>query len=499
MSATPLPPFPFDNTFARELPDCAIPWRPDPVPAPQLLYLNHELAEALALPLAGLDEATLAALFTGQLLPAEAEPLAQAYAGHQFGHFAPVLGDGRALLIGEVVGRDGVRRDLMFKGSGPTPFSRGGDGKGALWAMLKEVLYSEALAALGIPTTRALAVAATGETVRREHRHPGAILTRVAASHLRVGTFEFFAARGDTERLRRLLHYTLARHDPERLAAPSPALALLEALCERQATLVAQWCAVGFIHGVMNTDNMAISGETIDFGPCAFLERYHPQTVFSAIDRWGRYAFAEQPRIAQWNLARFAEALLPLIDPDPNRAVDAARAVVEDFPERYARAWREAMRRKLALDASPDPATVAEDEALIATWLELLERHQADYTSSFRALAAVIDGNEAPLRAQIPSPQLDAWLARWRARLGIAAGESAPRLSAALRAANPWLILRNEAVATVLADAEAGDLAPFFRLLDAVRTPYREEPAFADLAAPSSPEFMRRFRTTCGT
>ncbi|WP_217125383.1 protein adenylyltransferase SelO [Hydrogenophilus thiooxidans] len=503
MSSTPhvaLPPFPFDNSFVRELPDFAIPWQPDPVPAPKLVYLNHELAAELNLPLAMLDEATCAVLFTGQRLPAEAEPVAQAYAGHQFGGFAPMLGDGRALLWGEVIDRHGCRRDLMFKGSGPTPFSRGGDGKAALWAMLKEVLYGEALHVLGIPTTRTLAVATTGEWVMRTQRHPGAILTRVAASHLRVGTFAFFAARGEREKLERLTRYALARHYPERIddAAP-PALALLEAVVERQANLVAQWMAVGFIHGVMNTDNMTISGETIDFGPCAFLEPFDPQTVFSAIDRFGRYAYREQPRIAQWNLARFAEALLPLLDPDPHTAVTLANRVLERFPALYEAAWLAAMRRKLGLTPDGDAETIAYDRALVSDWLELLAQHTADFTAAFRALARTCAGDPAPLRALVPDPALPRWLERWQHRVGLAPGQLNHALAERLAEANPWLIPRNEAVTAALSAAEAGDLAPFERLLSAIQAPFRENPAYADLARPSSPAFLAQFRTTCGT
>lgn len=503
MPSTPhvaLPPFPFDNTFVRELPDFAIPWQPDPVPDPKLVYLNHELAAELDLPLAMLDEATCAALFTGQQLPAEAEPVAQAYAGHQFGGFAPVLGDGRALLWGEVVDRYGNRRDLMFKGSGPTPFSRGGDGKGALGAMLKEALYGEALHALGIPTTRALAVATTGEWVVRTHRHPGAILTRVAASHLRVGTFAFFAARGEREKLERLTRYALARHYPERETDTAPpALALLEAVAEQHAHLVAQWMAVGFIHGVMNTDNMTISGESIDFGPCAFLEPFDPQTVFSSIDRFGRYAYREQPRIAQWNLARLAEALLPLLDPDPHTAVTLANRVLERFPALYEAAWLAAMRRKLGLTPDGDARTIAHDRALISDWLDLLATHAADFTAAFRALARYSAGDDASLRALIPDSELSRWLERWQHRVGLMPGQPSSTFADRLAQANPWLIPRNEAVTAALSAAEAGDLAPFERLLGAIQDPFRENPAYADLARPSSPEFLAQFRTTCGT
>ena len=303
--------FRFDNSFARELEGFYTPWRPVAAPAPRLLFFNRALAAELGLDVASLDESALAATFAGNTLPDGAEPIAQAYAGHQFGGFSPRLGDGRALLLGEVIDRHGRRRDIAFKGSGRTPFARGGDGKAAVGPMLREVLLGEAMHALGIPTTRALAVVATGEPVYREQTLPGAVLTRVAASHIRVGTFEFYAARGDLERVRKLAEYTIARHDPELATSPQPILGLLRAVAERQAALIAQWMNVGFIHGVMNTDNMAISGETIDFGPCAFMEAYDPGAVFSSIDGHGRYAFGNQPDIAAWNLARLAETLLP--------------------------------------------------------------------------------------------------------------------------------------------------------------------------------------------
>jgi len=334
--AVPEPRFGFDNTYARELPGTFVAWQPAKVPAPRLLFLNEELAAELGLDPAGLEDERGAAIFAGNVVPADAEPIAQAYAGHQFGGFSPQLGDGRALLLGELVDRAGRRRDIAFKGSGRTPFSRGGDGKAAVGPMLREALVSEAIHALGIPTTRALAVVATGEDVYRETPLPGAVLTRVAASHLRVGTFQFFAARGEYDSLRRLADYAIRRHDPDLADDPDRHIGLLRSLARRQASLVAQWMNVGFIHGVMNTDNMAISGETIDYGPCAFLEAYDPDTVFSSIDQGGRYRFGNQPGIARWNLARFAESLLPLLaDPADEaamrRAVERATEVIDEF------------------------------------------------------------------------------------------------------------------------------------------------------------------------
>ncbi len=359
-------PFPFDNSYARDLQGFYVPWQPTPVPAPRLLFLNHALAEELGLDVASLDSPEGAAVFAGNALPEGAEPIAQAYAGHQFGGFSPKLGDGRAVLLGEVIDRHARRRDIALKGSGRTPFARNGDGKAAVGPMLREVLIGEAMHALGIPTTRALAVAATGEPVQRESVLPGAVLTRVASSHIRVGTFEFFAARGEFDQVRKLAEYTIARHDPEVADEPQPFLALLESVATRQAALMAQWMNVGFIHGVMNTDNMAISGETIDYGPCAFMEAYDPATVFSSIDQHGRYAFGNQPAIAQWNLTRLAESLLPLIADDLDQAATLAMEVLDAFPAQYKWYLLRGQRAKLGLRRG-EPADDAGDEALVET------------------------------------------------------------------------------------------------------------------------------------
>jgi len=508
-------PFPFDNTYARDLQGFYVPWQPTAAPAPRLLFLNHALAEELGLDGASLDGPEGAAVFAGNALPEGAEPIAQAYAGHQFGGFSPQLGDGRALLLGEVIDRQGRRRDVAFKGSGRTPFARGGDGKAAVGPMLREVLVGEAMHALGIPTTRALAVAATGEPVQRETTLPGAVLTRVAASHIRVGTFEFYASRGETERLRRLAEYTIARHDPEVAGEPQPFLALLEAVATRQAALVAQWMNVGFIHGVMNTDNMAISGETIDFGPCAFLEAYDPATVFSSIDRHGRYAFGNQPAIAQWNLARLAESLLPLIADDPDQAATLAMEVLDAFPGQYQWFLLRGQRAKLGLrrDAMQDSATDAGqddagDAALAADWLALLHAGRVDFTLGWRRLADAAAGDEAPLRALFADANApDAWLARWRARCAAedaAAGEQEVKAgserAAAMRTVNPWVIPRNHRVEEALAAAtEEGDLAPFVRLLDALRKPYDEAGASSPYAEPAAAAVTACYRTFCGT
>ncbi|MFN8991098.1 MAG: protein adenylyltransferase SelO, partial [Betaproteobacteria bacterium] len=353
---------------------------PTPVREPRLVAFNAPLARELGLD-PGAVQPHAARIFSGNQLPPDASPLALAYAGHQFGHFVPQRGDGRAILLGELVDASGVRRDLQLKGAGRTPFSRGGDGRAALGPVLREYLVSEAMHALGIPTTRALAAVLTGEPVFRDDALPGAVLTRVAASHVRVGTFQYFAARGDTEGLRALADWVIARHYPEAAQADNPALALLAAVCERQAALVARWMMVGFVHGVMNTDNTTISGETIDYGPCAFMDAYHPETVFSSIDHQGRYAFANQPGIAQWNLTRLAECLLPLIEPDADRAVSLATEVIEAFAGRFQRHWTHGMRAKLGLATQEEG-----DAALASELLELLQGAQADYTLAFRRL-----------------------------------------------------------------------------------------------------------------
>ncbi|MCC6193979.1 MAG: YdiU family protein [Burkholderiales bacterium] len=479
--------FPFDNSFARELPGFYVARPPTPVRAPRLLFLNEPLADELRLNLASLAVATKAAIFAGNIVPAGAQPLAQAYAGHQFGGFVPQLGDGRALLLGEIVDRHGRRRDIAFKGSGRTVFARGGDGKAAVGPMLREALVSESMHALGIATTRALAVAATGEDVQRETVLPGAVLTRVAASHLRVGTFQFYAARGEIDLLRRLALYTIARHDPDLRDAGQPFLGLLRNVVARQAALIAQWMNVGFIHGVMNTDNMTISGETIDYGPCAFLEAYDPATVFSSIDQRGRYAFGNQPPVAAWNLARFAETLLPLLSDNVDEAVALATEAVSAFSAQFEEHRLRGLRAKLGLRrAGPDDAALAFD------WLALLHDQRVDFTLGWRRLADAASGNEAPLRALFADPRaLDPWLARWRAN------DADPQ---AMRMANPFVIARNHRVEEALAAAsDHADLAPFERLLAAVKQPYLESAAQAPFAEPAPAALTACYRTFCGT
>ena len=469
---------------------------PTPVADPRLIRFNSELAEELGLRLGGVDASELAAIFSGNALPPGAEPLAMAYAGHQFGHFVPQLGDGRAILLGEVANAAGSRSDIQLKGSGRTPYSRGGDGRAALGPVLREYLVSEAMHALGIPATRALAAVTTGEQVRRDGLLPGAILTRVAASHVRVGTFEYFAARGDIEATRRLADYVIARHYPAAQEAARPYLALLAAVSERQAALVARWLHVGFIHGVMNTDNMAVSGETIDFGPCAFLDGYDPQTVFSSIDRSGRYAYANQPLAAEWNLARFAETLLPLVAGSREEVVEQATEVVAAFAGHFAARWLEGMRAKLGLVGAADG-----DRELAAALLDAMHRNQADFTLTFRRLcdAAADGGADSGVRALFADPgAFDAWAVTWRTRLERDPRAPAAR-AAAMRAVNPAVIPRNHRVEQVIVAAvERQDFARFAELSLALARPYDEPGAVAAFADPPQPG-ERVLRTFCGT
>jgi uncharacterized protein YdiU (UPF0061 family) len=470
----------FSHSYADALPGTFLAQSPDPAPAPRMLALNMGLAAEL-----GLDPEELrlhgAAWFSGAVLPPGAQPIALAYAGHQFGGFSAQLGDGRAHLLGEVLTPDGRRFDLQLKGSGRTPFSRGGDGKAAVGPMLREYLISEAMAACGVPTTRSLAVVATGEDIWRDAgRLPGAVLARVASSHIRIGTFQFFHARQDKTRLRALLDYTIARHYPH--LAPGDALGLFDAVTARQVALIAEWMGLGFVHGVMNTDNTALSGETIDYGPCAFMEAYAPGTVFSSIDRQGRYAYANQPQILGWNLARLAETLLSFFDADPDRAVDIANERLTAIAPAYRQAHLAVMARKLALSLP--------DAALADDFLTAIEG--ADWTLSFRRLAEAAEGREAGLLALAPDPaRLIAWLPRWKAQL-------APLGPARLRAANPAVIPRNHLVEAALAAAEAGDMAPVEALLAEVRRPFASETGREGYALPA-PTGFGDYVTYCGT
>lgn len=498
--------FRFDNSYARDLQGLYVPWKPAEARAPRLVFANRPLADELGLDPAAVFGPEGAAVFAGAQVPEGAEPLAQAYAGHQFGGFSPQLGDGRALLLGEVIDRAGQRRDIAFKGSGRTPFSRGGDGRAALGPMLREVIIGEAMHALGIPTTRALAVAATGEQVVRERVLPGAVLARVAASHLRVGTFQFYAARGEHDKLRQLAEYTIARHDPDLAGRADRYLGLLGRVLERQASLVARWMNVGFIHGVMNTDNMTISGETIDYGPCAFMEAYDPRAVFSSIDHNGRYAYANQPLIAQWNLARLAEALLPLMvegegDEAGDKAVAEATAVLQDFPALYHGFLLRGQRAKLGLGEGGGAEAATADAALVEDWLGLLHTQAVDFTLGWRRLADAAEGNEAPLRALFADAQpLDAWLARWRERWAGDKSDSPQARAAGMRRASPWIIPRNHRVEEALEAASThDDLRPFDRLLSALQDPYEERPEHAAHAEPAPAAVTASYQTFCGT
>lgn len=478
----------FDNSYAR-LPEILFAKvKPAPVRRPSIAIVNYRLADELGLRLRDLSDEAAAGLFTGQRLPAGAEPIAQAYAGHQYGGFT-MLGDGRAILMGEHRTPSGLLVDIQFKGSGQTPFSRRGDGRAAFGPMLREYLISEAMHALGIPTTRSLAVAGTGEPVFREETLRGAVLTRVAASHIRVGTFQYLAALEDHANLRILADYTIARHYPELIDHDTKYLAFLEAVMRRQAELIARWQLIGFIHGVMNTDNMAVSGETIDYGPCAFMDTYHPETVFSSIDQYGRYAYSNQPKIAQWNLARFAETLLPLIDPDQAKAIAVATELLKAFPAMFEGFWLSGMRRKLGLLTEE-----SDDLALIQSLLDWMQTNQADFTNTFRDLSFA----ELPTEAAYRDPTFTAWHARWQARL---AGNHRPVSDAyaVMQSTNPAVIPRNHRVEEALAAAhDEDDFSLFQRFLTALESPFNTTPDKSDYRTPPPPN-QCGYQTFCGT
>ncbi len=475
------------TSFASELPELAVPWRAADVPEARLLVLNEPLATELGLDPEQLRTEPGIGLLTGTHVPEGATPVAQAYAGHQFGVYVPRLGDGRALLLGELTDVHGRVRDLHLKGSGRTPFARGGDGLAAVGPMLREFLVSEALHALGVPTTRSLAVAATGSPVIRETPLPGAVLARIAASHLRVGSFQYARATGDVDVLLRLANQAIDRHHPHAAAAENPYLSLFEAVLEAQASLVAQWMLVGFVHGVMNTDNTTISGETIDYGPCAFMEGFDPATVFSSIDRQGRYAYGNQPLIAQWNLARLAESLLPLIHDDQDEAVRLATDALSAFPARYGAAWTAGMRTKLGLREDVDDDVAA---PLIADLVSLLTETGVDHTTVFRRLTDAARGDDQPLRALLGHAEdFPGWLERWQ-RLAPDAG--------AMERANPVYIPRNHLVEEALDAATAGDLDPFARLLAVVSDPYTARPGLERYEEPAAAD-CGPFVTYCGT
>jgi uncharacterized protein YdiU (UPF0061 family) len=487
----------FDNSFARDLPELCEPWTARHATSPRLLVLNDELARRLGGSPEVLRSVPGVEMLVGNLVPDGAEPVAQAYAGHQFGGYSPRLGDGRALLLGEIIGNDDARHDLQLKGSGRTPFARGGDGLAAIGPMLREYLMCEAMHALGIPTTRALAVVATGDDVRRDALVPGAVLARVAASHLRVGTFQYAASIDQPGLLERLVDHSIARHHPRAGAAENPAAAFFVEVMDAQAELIASWMLVGFVHGVMNTDNMTISGETIDYGPCAFMDGYDVGTVFSSIDHGGRYAYGNQPQIAQWNLARLAETLLPLFDTDLDASIEQATALLHTFPDRYRRAWLEGMRAKLGLSAAPDASSDA-DGALFDDLLAMLQDQHVDYTSFIRSLSAHVRGDSAPTRAAVTETDaLDAWIARWDERR-CAGSPNADDLADAMDRTNPVYVPRNHLVEEALDAATDGDLQPFERLVKVLADPFTERPGFERYAQPAPPEFGRH-RTFCGT
>ena len=490
-------PFAFDNTFAHELPQAEGFWvaaQPAPAPDPRMVAFNRTLAAELGLDAERFESEQGARWLAAAEMPAGAQPIAQVYAGHQFGGFVSRLGDGRALLLGEVIDRAGARRDVQLKGSGPTLYSRGGDGLAGLGPVLREYLLGEAMHALGIPTTRALAAVTTGGTVYRETPSPGAVLTRVAASHLRVGTFQYFAARGEREQVKRLADYALARHDPELAEEDQPYLRLLEAVCRRQAELIARWMHVGFIHGVMNTDNTTISGETIDYGPCAFMDRYDPATVFSSIDRRGRYAFGRQPEIALWNLTRFAETLLPWIDSDEERAIAAATEALNRFGPSFQVAFLGGMRAKFGLQTDRD-----EDAQLVQGFLECLQDGQVDYTQAFRSLAPATSGNTEELHSLFGCTQkIDAWLEAWTRRLALEEVSARTRVEAMQRT-NPLYIPRNHKVEEALEAAVArSDYGPFRELHEVLRRPFQEQPGREAYAKPA-PLGGEPYMTFCGT
>ena len=488
--------FPFQNTYAA-LPDNFFARvAPTPVDSPRLIKLNRPLAVHLGLDPDRLGSPEGTEILAGKRIPDGADPIAMAYAGHQFGHFVPQLGDGRAILLGEVIDADGVRRDIQLKGSGPTPFSRRGDGRAALGPVLREYIVSEAMAALGIPTTRSLAAVVTGENVMRETPLPGAVLTRIASSHIRVGTFQYFAARGDTEGVRRLADHVIARHYPQAANADRPYHALLEGVIARQAQLIARWMLVGFIHGVMNTDNCSISGETIDYGPCAFMDAYDPAAVFSSIDEQGRYAYANQPRIALWNLTRLAECLLPLFSDQQDKAIEEAQLVLGGFAEAFTATYQAGLRNKLGLFTARD-----DDPALAQDLLDAMAGNQADFTLTFRRLsdAALDPGGDAEVRRLFAEPTAyDEWSARWRQRISDEPRDPAAR-QAAMRSVNPAFIPRNHLIEAVIdAAVNRDDFAPFEQLLVVLSKPYQDQPTLAGYAEPPKPH-QRVLQTFCGT
>lgn len=505
--------FNFDNSYANNMLEFCEVATPESCSKPSLVYFNHGLAQALGIDSANDSRQALADIFSGNLLPDSSQPIAQAYAGHQFGHFNPQLGDGRALIIGEHIDNDNRRIDICLKGSGQTAFSRGGDGRAALGPMLREVLIAEAMHAMGVPTTRSLAVVATGDYVFRDGPIPGAVLTRTAASHLRIGTFEYFASRNEFDKVKQLADYAIDRHFPHASDTNAKYLTFLSAVLDRQAALVAKWMSLGFIHGVMNTDNMTISGETIDYGPCAFMEAYDPTAAYSSIDRNGRYAYQNQPAIAQWNLARLAETLLPLLSPDSDTAVALASERLNQFETTYREYWLEEMRKKLGLLTQQ-----VSDGDLIERWLSMLQDQQIDFTQAFYALSNQIENNKATanrhtardneinlLNLAKNEDEMMTWLHAWRARCNEEDALNAYSVGLQSRlkqmdAANPWIIPRNHRVEEALHAAQAdNDYRPFESLLATITAPYQYRSKDKPLAEPAARAFTEQYKTFCGT
>ncbi|MGB7335442.1 MAG: YdiU family protein [Salaquimonas sp.] len=488
------PKFDFDNTYARELGGFYVPWQGERAPKPEIRIINSELALELGMATCQLESPQGASILSGSALPEGSSPLAQVYAGHQFGGFSEQLGDGRALLLGELLDKKGNRRDIQLKGSGRTPFSRNGDGKAALGPVLREYLMGEAMHALGIPTTRALAVVTTGENIVRDGLQPGAVLTRVASSHIRVGTFQFFAARGEMEKVRKLADYAIARHYPALKDRKTKYLDFLAAVVTAQAELTAHWMRVGFVHGVINTDNVAISGETIDYGPCAFIDKYDPKAVFSSIDREGRYAYGNQPIIARWNLARLADTLLPLIDTDDLKAVELASAVINKFPEQYLEFWLTEMSRKIGLTNRKE-----QDVDLVNDLFASMEGQGVDYTLFFRSLSQALEGNLDNLIALFDDPtKITHWLTKWQDRLSFNPVTPETR-RAIMETTNPIYIPRNHNVEEALLAAwKDGDLTPFKILLDALSKPFTKRAGLEKFEQPA-PEEFGPYKTFCGT
>ncbi len=494
---SPEPSLPFDNSYARLPQRFYTRLSPDPVSSPGLIRVNHALASHLGIEPNWLESETGVEFIAGNFIPGGADPIAMVYAGHQFGGWNPQLGDGRAILLGEVIAADGVRYDIQLKGSGRTPYSRGGDGRAPLGPVLREYIVSEAMAVLGVPTTRALAAATTGEKVMRDSREPGAILTRVAQSHIRIGSIQFFTARKDYDALKILVDHVIQRHYPEAAQAESPVRAMLDGVVARQASLIAQWQLLGFIHGVMNTDNMLLSGETIDYGPCAFMDGFDPATVFSSIDQGGRYAYRNQPHIAHWNLSVLAQALLPLLDADQEKARASGQAAIDAFPELYLLAYHNGMCKKLGLTQNG-----ADDEVLIQDLVKLMQEEKTDFTLTFRRLSDLADPDKtsaAGVSSVLELPETFApWLDRWRTRLAIESQDASERQTG-MYAVNPAYIARNHLVEEAIdAAVNQQDFKPFHTLVDVLAQPFEFNHAQARYAMPPKPGQVVR-QTFCGT